>query len=205
MAESILRVGLTGGIGSGKTVASDYLGSLGVPIIDTDVIARELVKPGQPALREITNLFGHELIGKHDRLDRAKLRDLVFSDADNRSALEDILHPRIRDRAEALIEALDYPYCIIVIPLLLETRYPIATDRILVIDATTSEQCKRVMRRDQLDESVVKSILATQTDRQNRQAKADDIILNDGDLLSFQSRLDQLHQGYYLGTSKNIR
>lgn len=200
---SCLRVGLTGGIGSGKTTASDYFATLGVPIIDTDILARELVEPGQPALREIINLFGDEVVNSNGILQRNQLRDLVFSDPEKRRRLENILHPRIRDCAEKRASNVQAAYCIIVIPLLLESRPPFDLDRILVIDLPQDMQRAWIAKRDELDPAQIEAVLASQANREERLAIADDVIVNDGDKQQLYRKLDKLHVTYLeLGNSK---
>lgn len=191
-----LRVGLTGGIGSGKTTASDYFATLGVPIIDTDIIARELVRPGEPALQEIVKLFGGQVLDAAGELQRDIVRELVFKDPAKRRQLEDILHPRIRDRCLELAAQVNTPYCMIVIPLLLETRYPMDLDRILVIDTVEDNQYQWVAERDGLDKSQIEAVLASQASREDRLAVADDIVVNDGNMDHFYRELDKLHVAY---------
>jgi len=193
---SALRIGLTGGIGSGKTTASDYFATLGVPIIDTDILARELVEPGLPALQEIINLFGEQVLGTDGSLQRDAVRDLVFSDPAKRIQLEDILHPRIRDRALELAEQAKTAYCIIVIPLLLETRYPVELNRILVIDTIEDNQYQWVAERDGLNNEQIEAVLASQASREERLVVADDVVINDGNMEHFYRELDKLHVAY---------
>ncbi len=192
----MLKIGLTGGIGSGKSTVTRLFADLGVPIIDMDIIAREVVMPGQPALDEIKALFGSEICTPDNELDRKKLRDIVFSDAVKRKQLEDIVHPRIRDRVKDLQAELDAPYCIIVIPLLLETEGQDRIDRILVVDTSIEEQIQRTMQRDKVSEDQVRKIIASQVDRQTRLDKADDIINNSGATAQLQAQVSKLHQQY---------
>ena len=191
-----MRIGLTGGIGSGKTEVSRYFGTLGVPIIDTDTIAHELVARGQPALAEIAARFGSEILDAHGNLDRARLRGVVFADPARRRQLENILHPRIRDRALALAEQCDAAYCIIVIPLLVESGQDYPLDRILVVDVPTEVQYRRVARRDGISREQIASILAAQADRATRLRAADDVIVNVGDLDALHRNIDALHLRY---------
>lgn len=193
---SALRIGLTGGIGSGKTTASDYFAALGVPIIDTDILARELVEPGAPALQDIIQLFGDQVLDAEGQLNRDAVRALVFSDPAKRLQLEDILHPRIRDRALELARQAKMPYCLIVIPLLLETRYPLALDRVLVIDTVEDNQYQWVAERDGLDKAQIEAVLASQASREERLAVADDVVINDGNMAHFYRELDKLHVAY---------
>jgi len=192
----MLVVALTGGIGSGKTTACSLFETLGTPIIDADIIARSLVEPGEPALDEIMQQFGKLVLTSEGALDRAKLRQLIFNDAEKKSLLESILHPRIRQEMVRRISELTTPYCIIAIPLLVESGQMEIADRILVIDAPESEQLKRVIQRDEQTKAQVEAIISSQASRAARQAVADDIIHNDGDLIRLQTQVEVLHQKY---------
>lgn len=192
----MFSVGLTGGIGSGKTAASDHFAKLGVHVIDTDVLSRELVAPGQPALDEIVAAFGPGVIGADGRLDRAALRQRVFADPAQRRRLESILHPRIRDAMQAQARAASGPYVVCVIPLLVETGQQVLVDRVLVVDSPPELQRQRVVARDGIDDDAVDAILAAQVDRATRLAAADDVVVNDGDLDRLYARLDALHRRY---------
>jgi len=191
-----LRIGLTGGIGSGKSAAADEFSRLGIEIIDTDVIARKLVEPGQPALAEIVSLFGDNILDQQQRLDRDKLRLLVFSDQAQREQLESILHPRIRKQAIYQATQASSPYCVLVIPLLVETGNDYPLDRILVIDTPIELQRQRVALRDNLSDSDISTILATQVSREERLAVADDRISNEGSLTSLRDQVQHLHRQY---------
>ncbi|MGB5442184.1 MAG: dephospho-CoA kinase [Gammaproteobacteria bacterium] len=191
-----LVIGLTGGIGSGKTTVADGFAALGVPVIDADLIARELVEPGQPALDQIRTLFGAECLSADGRLDRALVRRRIFADESLRHRLEAILHPDIRNRINDLIAEVRTAYCIVVIPLLLETGQDDLIDRILVVDAPEEEQIKRVAARDKLSHNAVMTIMGTQADRQTRLAAADDIIANNSDLETLMSQIRSLHRRY---------
>jgi len=191
-----IRIGLTGGIGSGKSEACREFTRLGVPVIDTDLIARELVRPGQPALNEIVAHFGAEIVDEKGNLDRTRLRETVFSDPGQRRQLEAILHPRIRDRAMALAEQAEAPYCVLVIPLLVETTGDYPLDRILVIDTPRELQLERIAARDGLPESEIEAVLATQASRQQRLAIADDIVVNDSSPENLHSEIERLHRFY---------
>jgi len=193
-------VGLTGGIGSGKSTVSAIFESLGIPVIDTDQLAHQLVEPGQPALDEIRNVFGDQCITPDGRLDRPFIRQRVFSNNEEKQKLESILHPKIRSRILAWITALDSPYCIVVIPLLLETGQTDLVDRILVVDTSENEQLKRVAARDRLTDNVILAIMDAQADRETRLAAADDIIENSSDMTLLESQVKALHS-YYLEIS----
>ena len=191
-----LVVGLTGGIGSGKTTVANGFGKLGVPLIDADLIARELVEPGQAALEEIRAVFGPGCLTAEGRLDRARIQQRIFADETLRLRLEAILHPEIRKRIKALIADVRAAYCIVVIPLLLETGQKDLVDRILVIDAPEEEQIKRVAARDKLSDNAIIRIMHTQADRETRLASADDIIVNNSDLKALTSKVQSLHHRY---------
>jgi dephospho-CoA kinase len=191
-----LRIGLTGGIGSGKSAAADEFSRLGIEIIDTDLIARELVEPGQPALAEIVSLFGDDILDQQQRIDRNKLRQLVFSNQTQREKLESILHPLIRQQAINRAAQASSTYCVLVIPLLVETGNDYPLDRILVIDTPIELQRQRVVLRDSLPDSEVNSVLATQASREERLALADDRISNEGSLASLRDQVEHLHHQY---------
>lgn len=191
-----LVIGLTGGIGSGKTTVANGFSALGVPVIDADQLARELVEPGQPALDEIISTFGSESITAEGRLDRDYMRQRIFSDPARKSRLETILHPKIRQRIRALLADIRAPYCIVVIPLLLEARQTDLVDRILVVDSPEKEQLARVAARDGLSDNAVMAIMKTQADRNTRLAAADDIIINDRTIGSLTGRIQKLHRHY---------
>lgn len=193
----MLRIGLTGGIGSGKTTVAELFASHGVPVVDTDSIARELAQPGQSALREIVARFGPDVLNDSGHLDRARLRRRVFADATERKALESILHPRIRATVNERVAALNAPYCIIVIPLLVESGYEKKmVDRVLVVDCPEIQQISRVAARSQLTEPQIRAIMEAQATRAERLQHADDVIVNDGDLASLEVEVVNLHARY---------
>ncbi|MDT8387659.1 MAG: dephospho-CoA kinase [Thiogranum sp.] len=191
-----LRIALTGGIGSGKSEVARRFAELGAPIIDTDIIARKLVEPGAPALEEIVALFGADILDPGGHLDRAALRKRIFADSGKREQLEAILHPRIRESAVAQADQLDARYCLLVIPLLLETGGDYPVDRVLVVDTPPELQYQRVAVRDGLSDHEIAAILATQVERQQRLAAADDVIVNEGSLGALQSQVNDLHLLY---------
>jgi len=193
---AIFTVVLTGGIGSGKTAASDYFASLGVPVVDTDLIAREVVQPGQPALGEIATELGQEFIDESGHLDRRKMREAIFSAPIMKVRLEAILHPRIALEVRRRIAALDYPYCILVIPLFTESGRYDWVDRVLVVDVDESTQLKRVRKRDQVSRKQAKAILKAQASRKERLALADDVVDNSGSLVDLREQIDKLHEKY---------
>ena len=192
----MLVIGLTGGIGSGKTTVSDRFAQHGAPVIDTDQLARELVEPGQSALAEIVAYFGLDCLDDAGRLHRSRLRERVFADAEGRQRLEAMLHPRIRRLVRERVAALAAPYCVVVIPLLAETGMTDLVDRVLVVDAPEAEQIPRVVARDQVAETLARRSLAAQAGRAQRLARADDVVENIGDLEALNRQVACLHQRY---------
>jgi dephospho-CoA kinase len=175
-----LRIGLTGGIASGKTTVANLFAALGVPVLDTDQIARDVVEPGQPALAEVVAAFGPGVLGPDGRLDRPRLRARVFADPDSRQRLEAILHPAIRAELARRAGAAGGPYQVWVIPLLVEGGQVDRVDRILVVDCPEAVQLARVQARDGETEASARAILTAQASRAQRLAAADDVIVNDG-------------------------
>ncbi len=192
----MLVIGLTGGIGSGKSTVAKLFAEKGIPIIDTDQLAREVTLPGQPALKAIIDKFGDTILLPDKTLDRAQLRKQVFKDPLKRSWLEALLHPLIRAEAKRQIQLTKSKYCIVVIPLLVETMPNPLIDRILVVDTTLEHQLHRAKARDSLSEQEIKNIIESQVSREQRLKAADDIILNDGTLDHLQQQVDQLHLQY---------
>ena len=191
-----LVIGLTGGIASGKTVVSRYFEHLGVPVIDADVVAREVVEPGQAGLDAVVKEFGAEILDDQGRLDRRRLRSLVFEDSTDRRTLESILHPLIRQHMEAQLEDLDDDYAVLTIPLLLETGQADMVDRILVVDASESAQVERARKRDGVGEPEVRRIISAQARRAERLAKANDVIENSGTLDELRQSVHRLDEFY---------
>ena len=191
-----LIVTLTGGIGSGKTTVSTLFSQLGVPLVDTDLLSRELVEPGAPALNEIRQTFGSDVVNPDGTLNRPALREKVFADTAARKQLESILHPRIRKLTRERLAGIDAPYAIVVIPLLLETGMDNPGDRILVVDVSESVQIARVLARDGVDEVQVRGILRAQCDRQRRLNAADEVIENNGSEEDLRGKVEQLHNKY---------
>jgi len=192
----VITIVLTGGIASGKTAVSDCFARLGVPVIDTDLIAREVVEPGQPALDRIVEIFGDDFLNSEVRLDRQKMRQAIFSDPNQKALLESILHPLIAEEVARHVKELDSPYCILVIPLYAPSSAYAWIDRVLVVDVEEEVQIERVMARDQINRNQAKSILSVQTSRQDRLALADDIIDNSGRLVELQDKVATLHSKY---------
>lgn len=189
-------VGLTGGIGSGKTAASDWFKAQGVTIVDADVVSREVVEPGTPALAAIGAHFGGDVLQADGRLDRAALRRIVFDKPDERRWLEQLLHPLIAQEIVRQLAAATSPYAILVSPLLFETGQKAFVKRTLLVDVPEDVQLARTATRDKVGEAQVKAIMAAQMSRADRCAKADDIVVNDGALADLHARLAPLHARY---------
>lgn len=190
-------VALTGGIGSGKSAASDLFGRLGAGIVDTDAIAHALTGPGGAAMAEIRRCFGDEVVAADGRLDRARMRALAFTRPEARRQLEQILHPLIRDRARSDIAASTAPYVVLVVPLLVETgAWREVADRIAVVDCSRETQVERTMRRSQLTRETVLTILDAQATRDQRLAVADDVIDNSGAPAALEPQVRRLHERY---------
>ncbi|MGQ0658755.1 MAG: dephospho-CoA kinase [Chromatiales bacterium] len=189
-------VGLTGGIGSGKSTVCELFSALGVPVLDADRVARDLVERGSPALEHIEREFGHGVLAPDGNLDRAALRKMVFQDAAKRAALEAILHPRIKETIGTAMAQLDTPYCIVCVPLLLESGWADLVQRIAVVDAPEDLQRKRAIARDGLTSAEVEAIMQVQMPRAGRLARADDVLSNDGDLEHLRRQVHMLHRKY---------
>lgn len=191
-----LVIGLTGGIASGKTAVSRYFEHLGVPVIDADVVAREVVEPGEAGLDAVVKEFGAEILDDKGRLDRRRLRSLVFENPSGRRSLESILHPLIRQRMEAQLDELNDDYAILAIPLLLETGQTDMVDRVLVVDASESAQIERTRKRDGVAEEEVRQIMSSQATRADRLAQANDVIENNGTIDELRQRVRRLDEFY---------
>jgi dephospho-CoA kinase len=190
-------VGLTGGIGSGKSSAARIFAELGAAVVDTDDIAHQLTGAGGLAVPAIASEFGEDYLAADGALDRAKMRHLVFSDPAARERLERILHPLIRAESHARIAAATHPYVIVVVPLLLETgAYRTLIQRILVVDCEEALQIRRTMERSGLSEAGVRAIMATQVPRATRLAAADDVLNNDTDRAALRRSVETLHAHY---------
>lgn len=190
------RIGLTGGIASGKSTVANLFAELGATIIDTDVIAREVVAPGQPALDDIAATFGAEVLQPDGSLDRAALRARVFASPAERERLEAITHPRIRAETLRQADAADGLYQLIVVPLLVKSPLRESVDRILVVDCPEETQIERLMARDADSEAQARRILDAQSSRDERLAIADDVISNDGSLENTRRQVAKLHEIY---------
>ena len=187
---------LTGGIASGKTAVSDLFEQRGVPVIDTDRIAHEIVEPGRPALKRIAEAFGQEFLGSDGRLDRKKMRNAIFSSPQQKNRLESILHPAIASEVDQRVAQVTEPWCILVVPLLAETRLFSWIDRVLVVDVEESVQIERVIARDNISQKQAQSIMDAQTSRPQRLAMADDILDNSGSLEELEAEVDKLYHKY---------
>lgn len=192
----MLRIGLTGGIGSGKSTIARLFAEFGVPIIDADEIAHRLTRPGEVATRKIIDAFGHSIAAPEGSIDRKRLGQRVFDNPEDRRQLEMILHPLIRHEIEQATHADLAPYCLIVIPLLVETGQRDLVDRVLVVDIDETRQIERVRKRDGRSESEIRAIMSAQAGRHERRAAADDVIENDGDLDSLRKQVEILHAHY---------
>lgn len=192
-----LMIGLTGGIGSGKTTAANFFAALGVDIIDTDVISHELTQPQGAAIAAIREVFTSKFVTAEGALKRKEMRGLIFSDSNARQKLEAILHPLIRTEVSRRIELVSTAYGIVVVPLLLETgQYGDLIERVLVVDSSEQDQLARAIARAGLDEHTVRAIMATQLSREERLQKADDVILNTADIPYLERQVSVLHRKY---------
>ncbi|USD64857.1 dephospho-CoA kinase [Vibrio sp. SCSIO 43136] len=190
-------VGLTGGIASGKTtVANLFAERYGIDLIDADIVAREVVEPGSEGLKQIAAHFGPDVIQTDGNLDRAKLRECIFSDPEQKTWLNALLHPMIRQRMQEQMAQVSSPYGLLVVPLLIENDLTSMTDRVLVVDVDRKLQLQRTMQRDNVSAEQVKAILASQCSREQRLAKADDVITNQGSSEQLVTQIEKLHQNY---------
>lgn len=195
--QATLLVALTGGIASGKSAASDCFARRGVPIVDTDLIARRVVEPGSAALAEIARAFGQDVLDEHGNLDRTRLREIVFDNEPARRRLEALLHPRIAREARRRIgEHRDADYVMVVVPLLVETGLFADADRVVVVDVPESVQIERLMAREGIEERKAARMLSTQAGRQERLAAATDVIDNTGSLDELDDQVKRLHATY---------
>ena len=192
----MLKIGVTGGIGCGKSAVTDYLSGKGIVIADADQAAKVIVEPGQPALKTIVNHFGSQILLDDDTLNRRALRDIIFNDPEQRRWLERLTHPLIIERLRQELAAAQSPYVILVAPLLLEANLKGVVDRVLVIDIDPEQQIARTMARDGVSRTQVENILQAQASRAQRLSIADDIIDNSGSLDALHQQLDALHQRY---------
>jgi dephospho-CoA kinase len=197
-----LRIGLTGGIASGKSMVADMFAAKGVPVIDTDIIARQIVQPGEPALSEIEREFGPDVISQDGQLDRRQLREIVFSDDRKRETLEAITHPRIRDAAARQSSEAGGVYQVIVVPLLVESPMRHWMDRVLVVDCSEETQLQRLLERDAESREQARRMIGAQASREERLAIADDVVGNDGTKAEAEEQVEKLHR-FYLDLAKS--
>jgi dephospho-CoA kinase len=191
-----LVIGLTGGIGSGKSAVSACFEKLGIAVVDADVAARVVVEPGTPGLAQIAEHFGPGVIDANGALDRAALRRIVFADAAERRWLESVLHPRIGEEIRRGLREASSPYAILASPLLLEARQDVLAHRVLVVDVSEDTQVARTMQRDNNSGEQVRAIIAAQIGRAERLARADDVIENNGSLEDLEPKVLALHRRY---------
>ena len=190
-------VAITGGIGSGKTTVANQFAALGIEVVDADLIAREVVEPGTPALAAIASHFGPGILDEQGRLDRRALRERIFSDPAAKSWLNALLHPIIRSEMLRQCAAANSPYCLLVVPLLVENRLTELADRVLVIDVDEATQIERTCRRDGVNREQAQAILASQASRSERLAMADDVLDNQsGTTETIRARILALHETY---------
>ncbi|HDZ8832433.1 dephospho-CoA kinase [Aeromonas dhakensis] len=199
-------VAITGGIGSGKTTVANQFAELGIEVVDADIIAREVVEPGTPALAAIATHFGADVIASDGRLDRRQLRERVFTDPQAKDWLNALLHPLIRSEMQRQCAAARSPYCLLVVPLLVENRLTALANRVLVIDVDEATQIERTCRRDGVTREQAQAILAAQASRTERLAAADDVLDNqNGTPEAIKSRIFALHETYLAFASQQAR
>lgn len=191
-----MRIGLTGGIASGKSTVADMFVELGATLVDADVVARDVVRPGSEALAAISARFGADLIEADGGLDRRRLRSAVFADPSKRRELEKLLHPMIREQLLLRTEQATGPYVVIAVPLLIEAGFAALVDRIVVVDCPQELQLERLVMRDRISHSEARSMLAAQLDRETRLGKADDVVDNGGDIESTRNQVEALDKKY---------
>ncbi|CAD7850984.1 MAG: Dephospho-CoA kinase (EC 2.7.1.24) [Olavius algarvensis Gamma 3 endosymbiont] len=193
----MFSVGLTGGIASGKTTISDLFAKLQVPVVDTDIISRKLLEPGELAYDQVRGHFGASILNAEGKIDRARLREIVFTNQSEKSWLETMLHPLIYQRShDAIVANADADYVLVVIPLLFETNFQALVDRILVVDCLPAQQIERLVRRDHIDESLALKMLSQQLQNSERIARAHDIIDNRSAEADLESQVEILHNRY---------
>lgn len=190
------RVGLTGGIACGKTTVANLFAALGVPIVDTDLLAREVVAPGTPLLHEVASRFGPQILTADGSLNRQALRSRIFADPEERKWLEALMHPAIRELTDARCDATPGAYSMVAIPLLVETAGKSRFDRTLVVDCEPELQLARLQARDGVARAEALRTLAAQATRTERLAIADDVIHNDGDVAGLRDQVEKLHRQY---------
>jgi len=192
----MLIIGLTGGIGSGKSVASDKFKSLGITIVDADVASRTVVEPGKPALKEIEDHFGSGIITAEGKLDRNNLREIIATDPEERKWLESVTHPKIGEQITKEISESTSLYTLFVAPLLLETNSQEMCSRVVVVDVPKDVQIQRTAKRDKVSPNQVEQMVAAQMEREKRLEKADDVLLNSGTIEDLEKQVEELHKKY---------
>jgi len=192
----MLIIGLTGGIGSGKSVASDKFKSLGITIVDADVASRTVVEPGKPALKEIEDHFGSGIITAEGKLDRNNLREIIATDPEERKWLESVTHPKIGEQITKEISESTSVYTLFVAPLLLETNSQEMCSRVVVVDVPKDVQIRRTAKRDKVSPNQVEKMVAAQMEREKRLEKADDVLLNSGTIEDLEKQVEELHKKY---------
>ena len=192
----MLIIGLTGGIGSGKSVASDKFKSLGITIVDADVASRTVVEPGKPALKEIEDHFGSGIITAEGKLDRNNLREIIATDSEERKWLESVTHPKIGEQITKEISESTSVYTLFVAPLLLETNSQEMCSRVVVVDVPKDVQIQRTAKRDKVSPNQVEQMVAAQMEREKRLEKADDVLLNSGTIEDLEKQVEELHKKY---------
>lgn len=200
----MLIVGLTGGVGCGKTTVADSFKRYQIPIIDADEITRDLVVPGAPILQRIVTQFGAGIVRSDGHLDRRKLRQVIFENPSKRKQLERLLHPEVRKQILRWIKTQSAPYCLVVIPLLVESGMDAIVDRVLVVDCDARHQIERVVSRDACSKEQVRAIMATQASSEARLAKATDVIHNN-DMAKIHTQVDTLHLRFLDLATKRLR
>jgi dephospho-CoA kinase len=198
----VLTIALTGGIGSGKTSIASIFKSLGVPIIDSDTISKEIILPGKPCFKDIVNEFGEEILTNKGTIDRYKLRDIIFNNDKARIKLENITHPIIFKNIDIQTSLINYPYCLVIVPLLIETKSVKYFDKVLLVDTLENIQFERVTKRDSISPTLLRKIIKTQVTRSERLKYADDIIENNNEIGNLNEYINTLHKKY-LGLSNN--
>lgn len=199
-------IGLTGGIASGKTtVANLFKQQFKIDIVDADIVAREVVEPGSPGLNAIVEHFGADIVRDDQTLDRAKLREKIFSNPEEKAWLNGLLHPMIREKMIEDLEQVTSDYALLVVPLLVENKLDSLCDRVLVVDVDPQTQISRTVKRDNVSEEQANAILASQASREQRLALADDVVKNNPDDPDLLLQITDLHEKYLAMCKKNLR
>jgi len=189
-------IGLTGGIGSGKTAVSDLFKELGITIVDADLASRVVVQKGREELNKISEHFGRDILNSNGELDRAQLRDIIFNSEEEKLWLESLLHPAIASQIQKELDSSNSPYTVLVSPLLLETNQRNFCNKVLVVDVPEEIQIQRTAERDNVSEEQIKSIISSQIDRDSRLEQADEVIVNDGSIQDLENKVQELHKKF---------